>query len=184
MAIFAKFKKAKDAAVEHKKAAQQAKPATPYHHIPTHAAQDALAASPTTLTSQELQSRIAAARKRRASSYQAPMTGRQSVYYDCGSSRATSRANSMIGSPSGSTLSSYGKSHGTGAMDMAMQGSQSLLPRHSPPSSEHFAPVPAGPPAFPPPPTQRPRPFQATSRRSSYSKKRSPLSNTVEEGMS
>ena len=70
MSIFSKVKKAKKAAEEHKKAAAQTEeakpPPAPYKHVVSHAAQDALAATPTTWSPEESRARIAAARKRRS----------------------------------------------------------------------------------------------------------------------
>jgi hypothetical protein len=195
MALFTKFKKAKEAAVEHKKnaTAQQAKPPpTPYKHIPTHAAQDALSSQPTTVRPEELQARIAAARKRKANSYQPPMTARHSIYHSCESSRASSRASSSMGLlPPPSSTSLKGKGNSNEAIDAIMRRSLSTSYRHSTPvagrqlqSSELFPPGLVGRPPFPPLANQRPRPPRASSRRSSFTKKKSPLSTvSSDEGM-
>jgi hypothetical protein len=68
MSIFSRVKKAKKAAAEHKKAVEvQAgevnPPPPPYKHVPTHAALDALAATPMMYSPEENRARIAAARK-------------------------------------------------------------------------------------------------------------------------
>jgi hypothetical protein len=195
MALFTKFKKAKDAATEHKKTAtaQQTKPPpAPYKHVPTHAAQDALSSQPTTLRPEELQARIAAARRRQANSYQPPLTSRHSVYHSCESSRASSRTSSTTGLVPPSTSSSLkGKGSSNETIDAVMRRSLSYSYRHSTPmaggqlqASELFSQVPSGRPAFPLPGTQRPRPARTTSRRSSFTKKKSPLSTVSvdEEG--
>ena len=194
MALFTKFKKAKEAAVEHKKttAAQETKPpAAPYKHVPTHAAQDALNAQPTTLKPAELQARIAAARKRRASSYQPPLATRHSVYHSCESSRASSRTPSVAGFSSGSTPPSLkGKGINDPTIDAVMKRPRSLSHRHSlPMGSAHLQPGEYFPQiledslALPPPVNQRPRPQHTMSSRSSFAKKKSPLSNvSVDEG--
>ncbi|KAH8719296.1 hypothetical protein GQ44DRAFT_623756 [Phaeosphaeriaceae sp. PMI808] len=188
MALFTKFKKAKEAAIEHKKtaAAQQAKsPAAPYRHIPTHAAQDALAAQPTTLKPAELRARTTKARERRASSYQPSVAARHSVYHSCESSRASSRANSTAGFFPASTSSSLkGKAVNGFAVDAAIRRSQSLSHRQSLPMTDGqlyptdlLSAASGDPSMLTPPTTQRPRPFHSMSSRSSYAKKKSPLSN-------
>ncbi|KAF2819306.1 hypothetical protein CC86DRAFT_144471 [Ophiobolus disseminans] len=186
MAFFTKFKKAKEAAIEHKKtaAAQESKPpAAPYKHIPTHAAQDALNAQPTTLKPAELQARIAAARKRRASSYQPPLAQRHSVYHSCESSRASSRAPSIAGySPHSTPPSLKGKAISDPPTDATTQRPRHLSHRHSLPMAsahlqpgEYFPQIPEGPLTMPSPMSQRSRP--PMSSRSSFAKKKSPLSN-------
>jgi len=195
MALFTKFKKAKEAAVEHKKttAAQETKPpAAPYKHVPTHAAQDALNAQPTTLKPAELQARIAAARKRRASSYQPPLATRHSVYHSCESSRASSRTPSVAGLSSSSTPPSLkGKGVSDPTIDAVMKRPRSLSHRHSSPMAsahlqpgEYFPQILEDSLALPPPPVnQRPRPQHTMSTRSSFAKKKSPLSNvSLDEG--
>ena len=186
MTLFTKFKKAKEAADEHKKttAAQQARiPSAPYRHIPTHAEQDALASHPTSVRPEELQARIAAARKRRASSYQPPLAARHSVYHACESSRASSRTNSTAAFSPGSTPPSLkGKGNSASSIDAVMQQSRSLSHRHSSQVTngqlQHGGSL--GPPA---PVNHRSRPNQTMSRRSSFAKKKSPLSNvSVDEG--
>jgi hypothetical protein len=181
MALFTKFKKAKDAAVEHKKTttAQEAKPApAPYKHVPTHAAQDALSSQPTTVRPEELQARIRAARKRRANSYQPPVTLNQSIYHSCESSRSSSRANSSLGFAPSSIPSNFkGKANSFDAMDAA--GRRSL-----PLSYQPNSPMAGGRPPFPPLASQRPRPPMSSSRRSSFTKRKSPLSTvSLDEGM-
>lgn len=193
MAFFTKFKKAKDAAIEHKKtaAAQETKPpAAPYKHVPTHAAQDALNAQVTTLKPGELQARIAAARKRKASSYQPPLAQRHSVYHSCESSRASSRTPSVAGySPYSTPPSLKGKGVSDPSIDAMMKRPRNLSHRHSSPMTnaylqpgEHFPQIPEGPLEMPPVVSHRARP--AISNRSSFTKKKSPLSNvSVDEGM-
>jgi hypothetical protein len=181
MALFAKFKKAKDAAVEHKKtttAQQEKPPPAPYKHVPTHAAQDALSSQPTTLRPEELQARIKAARKRRANSYQPPMPVNQSIYHSCESSRSSSRANSSLGfSPSSTPASLKGKGNSFEAIDAAGRRSLSLSYRNN-------TPIVGGRLPFPPLASQRPRPPMSSSRRSSFTKKKSPLSTvSLDEGM-
>jgi hypothetical protein len=68
MSIFSKIKKARQAAAEHKKAtevqAEEVEPLpAPYKHVPTHAAFDALVATPMIYSPEENRARIAAARK-------------------------------------------------------------------------------------------------------------------------
>lgn len=194
MALFAKFKNAKNAAVEHKKtaAAQQAKPpAAPYKHVPTHAAQDALAAQPITLKPEELQARIAKARKRRASSYQSPVAARHSVYHSCESSRMSSRTNSTANSTAHFALASHpssikGQSSSGGSIDAVMRRSQSVPQQQGTSNSElrredYLLPGFAGHSPFSSPGTQRPRPSQNMSSRSSFAKKKSPLSSVSSE---
>lgn len=188
MALFTKFKKAKDAAVEHKKtaAAQQAKaPSVPYKHVPTHAAQDALAAQPMTLKPEELQARIAKARKRRASSYQSPVAARHSVYHSCESSRMSSRTNSTAQFGSGSKSSSIkGHVSGAGSIDAVMRRSQSFPQPQGMSIGEHPFLSLGGSSSFLSPGTQQPRASNAVSSRSSFAKTKSPLSNiSSDEGM-
>jgi hypothetical protein len=194
MAFFTKFKKAKEAAVEHKKtaAAQDTKPPTaPYKHVPTHAAQDALNLQPTTLKPAELQARIAAARKRRASysAYQSPMSARHSIYHSTDASRASSRAPSITLNPRSGAPSLKGKGPDEHSMDSVAKRARSQSYRHSSAmatpltqAAEYFPQIPEGPLALPPPvASQRPRP--PMSNRSSFAKKKSPLSNmAVDEG--
>lgn len=73
MSIFSRVKKAKKAADNHGRTAVQAQaveetnqPSARYKHVPTHAAQDALAANPVKWSPEETKARIAAARKRRS----------------------------------------------------------------------------------------------------------------------
>lgn len=195
MPLFTKFKKAKDAAVEHKKTAaaeQEKPPAPPYKHVPTHAKEDALAVQPTTVRPEELQARIAAARKRRASSYQSPIASRHSVYHSCESSRASSRTNSIAQFVPVSTSSSLkGKGKSAESIDAILRRSHSFSNGHNVPmahgrlpSSDLSSPLTGGPLVFPLPATHRPRPTHTRSRRSSFAKRKSPLSNvSVEEGM-
>lgn len=193
MAFFTKFKKAKEAAVEHKKsaAAQETKPpSAPYRHIPTHAAQDALNVQPTTLKPAELQARVAAARKRRASysAYQSPMSTRHSIYHSTENSRASSRAPSIAYSPQSTSPSLKGKGRDDQSIDGLVKRARSASYRHSPAMTsahlqqgEYFPQIPEGPLALPPPVSQRRPPI---SNRSSFAKKKSPLSTvSVDEGV-
>ncbi|KAF2836743.1 hypothetical protein M501DRAFT_228786 [Patellaria atrata CBS 101060] len=67
MSIFSKIKGAKKAADEHKKTEPSDKPKpVPYKHIPTHAAQDALATAPASWNNAENKARIMAMNKRRS----------------------------------------------------------------------------------------------------------------------
>jgi hypothetical protein len=198
MPLFAKFKKAKDAAVEHKKtvvAEQEKPPAPPYRHVPTHAKQDALATQPTvlrpatqptTLRPAELQARIAAARESRAASWQSSVASPHSVYHSCPSSRSSSRTNSTTHVPSSGRK---GKGSSAESIDTVLRRSQSLHRTEVPTAhgrrqhGENFPPL-MSVPAIPPLPIQRPRPVNARSGRSSFTKKRSPLSTiSMEEGM-
>jgi hypothetical protein len=192
MPLFTKFKKAKDAAVEHKKTAaveHDKPPAAPYKHVPTHAKQDALATQPTTVRPEELQARIAAARKRRASSYQSPVASRHSVYHSCESSRATSRTNSTAEFvPMSASTSFKGKGKSAESIDTILRRPHSISNGLAPPIASgrsNLSPlssVPGGALTFPFPATQRPRPTHTRSRRSSFAKRKSPLSMSVEEG--
>jgi hypothetical protein len=195
MPLFTKFKKAKDAAVEHKKtaAAEQDKPpAPPYKHVPTHAKQDALAVQPTTVRPEELQARIAAARKRRSTSYQSPVASRHSVYHSCESSRGSSRTNSTAQfHPVSTSPSLKGKGKSAESIDAILRRSHSFSNGHSAPMAHGRLPsgdlsqLQGGPLVFPLPVSHRPRPTHTRSRRSSFAKRKSPLSNvSVEEGMS
>jgi hypothetical protein len=194
MPLFTKFKKAKDAAIEHKKtvAAEQVKaPAPPYKHVPTHAKQDALATQPTTLRPEELQARIAAARQRRAVSWQSTVPSRHSVYHSYESSRASSRANSIANFPAGSTPPSLrGRGSSAESIDTILRRPHSASNSQTYPTAygrvqpydihSHTLGRPSG---LPLPPPQRPRNVKPKSRRSSFTKKRSPLSSvSVEEG--
>jgi hypothetical protein len=198
MPLFTKFKKAKDAAVEHKKSAaaeQEKPPAPPYRHVPTHAKQDALATQPTvvrpakqptTLRPAELQARIAAARESRAASWQSSVASPHSVYHSCPSSRSSSRASSTTHFPSSSRK---GKGSSAESIDTILGRSQSLHRTDVPTANgrrqhgENFSPL-MSVPVLPPPATQRPRPVHARSRRSSFTKRKSPLSTiSMEEGM-
>lgn len=194
MPLFTKFKKAKEAAVEHKKTAaaeQEKTPAPPYRHVPTHAKQDALATQPTTVRPEELQARIAAARKRRGVSWQSSVATRQSIYHSCESSRASSRTSSTAQFGSSSTTSSLkGKGSSAESIDAILRRSRSFSHGQSlQPSNgrlqhgEPISPVLSGTPSFAHATSQRPRPVHTKSRRSSFAKKKSPLSNvSVEEG--
>jgi hypothetical protein len=196
MPLFTKFKKAKDAAVEHKKtvAAEQVKePAPPYRHVPTHAKQDALATQPTTVRPEELQARIAAARKRRAVSWQSTVPSRHSVYHSCESSPASSRANSIANFPSGSTRPSLsGTGSSAESIDTIMRRPHSASNKQGFPMADGriqpydlSSPALGRPLGFPLPPPHRPRNVKPKSRRSSFTKKKSPLSSvSVEEGTS
>ncbi|KAH7408630.1 hypothetical protein DE146DRAFT_605401 [Phaeosphaeria sp. MPI-PUGE-AT-0046c] len=193
MPLFTKFKKAKDAANEHKKttAIEQAKPpATPYKHVPTHAKQDALAVQPTTVRPEELQARIAAARKKRATSWQSSVSSRHSVYHSCESSRSSSRTSSTAHFVSHSSPPSLR------AKERSAESIDTILGRPHPPSQRRSLPASTvqpppnemndlnlnGPPVFHFPGPQRPRPVPTRSRRSSFTMKRSPLSHvSVEE---
>lgn len=196
MPLFTKFKKAKDAADEHKKttAIEQARPpAPPYKHVPTHAKQDALAVQPTTVRPEEMQARIAAARKKRATSWQSSVSSRHSVYHSCESSRSSSRASStahFMSHSSPPSLKSGGRS--AESIDTILGRPRPSSQRQSLPASvvppqfsEMNGPNVTGSPAFHLPAPQRPRLMPTRSRRSSFTKKRSPLSNvSVEEGKS
>jgi hypothetical protein len=194
MPLFTKFKKAKDAATEHKKtiAAEQVKaPAPPYKHVPTHAKQDALATQPTTLRPEELQARIAAARKRRAVSWQSTIPSRHSVYHSCESSHVSSRASSIANLPAGSTPPSLrGRGSSAESIDAILRRPHSASNTQSYPTANgrvqpYDLPFTAlgRPSGLPLPPLQRPRNVKPKSRRSSFTKKRSPLSSvSVEEG--
>jgi hypothetical protein len=111
MKFFSKLRKAKGAAEEYKKAAaaqEEPKPRVPYKHIPTHAAQDALASAPTYVGTVNLQARIAEAKR---SVPPTPTLARsrsmQSMRsYPASSSRPSS--SSAHASPSHSRASSFG----------------------------------------------------------------------------
>ncbi|KAH3961546.1 hypothetical protein HBI56_174720 [Parastagonospora nodorum] len=192
MPLFTKFKKAKDAAIEHKKTAaaeQVISPAPPYKHVPTHAKQDALAMQPTTVRPEELQARIAAARKRRANSYQPPVTSRHSVYHSCESSRASSRTNSTAQFVNMSASASLkGKAKSAESIDTVLRrphsisnGVTSSMASGPPRPSQFSSAEPGAVLPYPFPGRQRPRPTHTRSRRSSFAKKKSPLSMSVEE---
>lgn len=194
MPLFTKFKKAKDAASEHKKttALEQAKPpAPPYKHVPTHAKQDALGVQPTTIRPEELQARIAVARKKRATSWQSSVSSRHSVYHSCESSRSSSRASSTAHFVSHSSPPSLKSS------ERSAESIATILGRSHTPSQRNSFPASTvrarpndtiyitsnGPPTFQFPAPQRPRPVPTRSRKSSFTKKKSPLSHmAVEEG--
>lgn len=197
MSIFSKVKKARKAANEHKKSAAQEQaaeaakpPPTPYKHIPTHAAQDALAATPTTWSPEETRARIAEARKRRDAT--TTMSAPASAYH--------SRANSEINFPNRAVH----RTRSDLSIDSVMHRSQSFQWNHS--ASDYPPPVPSLPSVHssytklseehhtssmsrdvPAPPALKQRPQYsgrpASRRNSSANRKRSPLSNeSVEEG--
>ncbi|KAJ9639342.1 hypothetical protein H2201_004079 [Coniosporium apollinis] len=68
MSFFKRMKNAKAAADQHKRSASQAEAAkpVPYKHVPTHAAQDAMAGAPSNWNSAENKARIIAQNKRRS----------------------------------------------------------------------------------------------------------------------
>lgn len=187
MPLFTKFKRARESHIEPKKTTPVSKPksttttttTTPYKHVPTHAAQDALAGSRTVLRPEELQARIAAARKRRASSSESSLVARRAVYHSCEPSRSSTRAHSIAGSTRSSIK---GKGLGDTSIDTVLNRSQSFSPqqnsavasRHVP--KQHHSSVPDGHIYLSPPLMQRPRPYRASSSRSSFTQKKSPLS--------
>lgn len=184
MTLFTKFKRAKDAAAEHKKA-QEAKPAkTPYKHVPTHAIQDAMALSPTVVRPEEIQARIAAARQRRASSYDSSLTARRAVYHSCPTSRTHSRANSATTSSATSTTSSMkGKARSSDCIESLMRQQEAAMASGQFQNDRLYSSLAQGPIISPPMLQQRPRPHQTPSRRSSFTKKKSPLSKvSMEQG--
>jgi hypothetical protein len=198
MAFFSRLKKAKKAADQHKKATEQAAVAeetkpmpAPYKHVPVHAAQDALSATPTRWSPQETRARIAEARKTMSQMpISAPVTANHS------------RANSEISFP----IASVSRSRSDLSIATIMTQPQSS--RFSTPINYYRSPVPPMPTipsqhkpkpseeqhAFvaprdapqPQPRTQRSRYSHRPSHSvSSNTRARSPLSNvSVEEGMS
>ncbi|KAL5119332.1 hypothetical protein ACEQ8H_002819 [Pleosporales sp. CAS-2024a] len=192
MPLFAKFKKAKDAAADHKKTpalADAKPPSPPYKHVPTHARQDAVIIQPTTVRPEDLQARIAAARKKRAVSYQSPLASRHSVYPSCESSRVPSRSNSTAHFvPVSTTASLRGREKSAESIDTILRRPHSIagsMPSSYGiariPMSEYSASLASGSLGFPFAPTQRSRPTHSRSRRSSFNKRKSPLSMSVEE---
>ncbi|KAL1603359.1 hypothetical protein SLS59_004455 [Nothophoma quercina] len=184
MAFFSKLKKAKEAAAEHKKeaVAQEAqKPKVPYKHIPVHAGADALSATPSTIRSEELRERIAAARRNRAySSASAPSSPTQTgaeLYQSVGSS-SRSRPSSIPSSPSHSRNASLGKRTNSDlSISTMMQSHQETPSRGRQPARRDYFSHQNGVPAVPQVPAQHRAKTQKTvSSRSSVAKRRSPLS--------
>ena len=184
MAFFSKLKKAKEAAAEHKKeaVAQEAqKPKVPYKHIPVHAGADALSATPSTIRSEELRERIAAARRSRAySSASAPSSPTQTgaeLYQSVGSS-SRSRPSSIPSSPSHSRNASLGKRTNSDlSISTMMQSHQETPSRGRQPARRDYFSHQNGVPAVPQVPAQHRGKTQNTvSSRSSVAKRRSPLS--------
>jgi hypothetical protein len=190
MSIFSRVKKAKKAAEEHKKAtvgAQVAEvvkpPSAPYKHIPTHAAQDALSATPTRLSPEETRTKIAEARERRSIMVSsAPATAYQS------------RASSPTGGParppyrtrSDMSIASVAKNPRPHSYKPTP-----FIPRNSSASSlgpspeEEYHAVTGQGEVLAPPPVKSRLYHAGPVASSSSSRRRSPLANApVEEGMS
>lgn len=194
MPFFSKIKKAKEAADEHKKevAAQvEAKPKIPYKHVPVHAGIDALSATPTTIRTDELREKIAAARRSRSvSAVSAPSRSASTVYQSVHSPASRSRPSSVISSANHSRNGSLGKRTNSDlSISTMMQSHQETPSRGRQPVRRDYFSNPPGVPAVPQLPAHhRPskpqKPQKPVSSRSS-AKRRSPLSamSITEDGM-
>lgn len=194
MPFFSKLKKAKEAAAEHKKEAtgqEEKKPKVPYKHVPVHAGIDALAATPSTIRSQELREKIAAARRSRSVSSPSAPAHRSgtSLYHGQagGSPTSRSRPASVISSTSHSRNGSLGKRTNSDlSISTMMQSPQETPSRGRQPVRNDYFSHPSGVPAVPQLPAQHRAKTQKTvSSRSSVAKRRSPLSamSISEDGM-
>jgi hypothetical protein len=180
MSIFSKFKKAKAAANEHKKAvanqSESKPPPPPYRHIPTHAAQDARAATPTSSTHAETLTKITAARKRRSESVRTAPSPYQSYAHSRASShrvQSDMSLNSVVmKEPSPSQPFSVSPVHSR--EPKKNHDDYSFHPQGQTPSRTKDVPNSLSVPT-------RPRVYHTSSHRSSM--KKSPLSNmAMEEG--
>lgn len=199
MAFFSKLKKAKDAAQEHKKeaAAAQAevKPKVPYKHVPVHAGIDALSATPTTIRSDELREKIAAARRSRSMSSASAPSRSGSALYQSVPSPARSRPSSVMSVPSSAVSSASHSRNGSLSrrtnsdlsISTMMQSHQETPSRGRQPVRRDYFSHQSGVPAVPQVPAQhRPKKPQKTVSSRSSIKRRSPLSamSITEDGMS
>lgn len=186
MAFFSKLKKAKEAAQEHKKEAvaqAEAKPKVPYKHVPVHAGVDALSATPSTIGSDELREKIAAARRSRSiSSASAPSRSSNALYQ---SVHSRSRPSSVMSAPSSTVSSaSHSRSGSLGkrtnsdlSISTMMQSHQEMPSRGRQPVRHDYFGHQSGVPAMPQVPAQhRPAKTQKTVSSRSSVKRRSPLS--------
>ncbi|OCL07576.1 hypothetical protein AOQ84DRAFT_364848 [Glonium stellatum] len=157
MSIFSKVKNAKKAAEQHKRASSQAqaevKPPTPYKHVPTHAAQDALSCAPTSWSAEESRAKISAANRRKSD---------------------MSRRSSFVRANSEPAMASRGHIQRTES-DLSID-SVITKQRHS----SHPSPSQYSYSGYVPPPRSRSYLTNASSS-SSMVMKRSPLSNTSTE---
>lgn len=181
MAFFTKLKKAKGAAEEHKKAAasvKEEKPKVPYKHIPVHAAQDALSATPTTIRAEVLRERIEKARRTRPTSQSSNRTALSGIaMYQSVNGQPRSRPASIASAPSHSRQGSLGKRTNS---DLSIASMMNTYPEaasrgRQPARRDHFA-QDSGAPAVPPVPEMHRPKYSSTSSRSSVTKRRSPLS--------
>lgn len=182
MKFFSKLRKAKGAAEEYKKAAaaqEEPKPKVPYKHVPTHAAQDALASAPINMGTASLQARIAEAKRTvpptptlaRSRSMQSMRN------YSLSSSRPGS--SSTHTSPSHSRASSFGGRSSSDLSIGSVMQSSSTQPSQRDFLSQPYKPTLSAPSAY------RPRGYPTNSSRSSMKAKvRSPLATVSinEEG--
>jgi hypothetical protein len=182
MPFFSKLKKAKEAAAEHKKEAatqEVAKPKVPYKHVPVHAGVDALSATPSTIRSEELREKIAAARRSRSySSASAPARSGTQLYQSVNGSSSRSRPASIISSSSHSRNGSLvRRTNSDLSISTMMHSYQETPSRGRQPVRRDYFSHQNGVPAVPQLPAQhRPKAQKTVSSRSSMTKKRSPLS--------
>ena len=180
MPFFSTLKKAKEAAVEHKKevaAQEQPKPKVPYKHVPVHAAADALSATPTTIRADELRERIAAARRSKSVSSATARSG-ASFHQPVKAPNSRSRPSSIASSPTHSRNGSLGKRTNSDlSISTMLQSHQETPSRGRQPVRRDYFTHPLGEPAVPQLPAQyRPKTQTTVSSRSSVTKRRSPLS--------
>jgi hypothetical protein len=188
MKFFSKLRKAKGAAEEYKKAAavqEEPKPRVPYKHIPTHAAQDAMASAPTSVGTANLHARIAEAKRSvpptptlaRSRSLQSIRT------YSAPTSRASGSSTPV--SPSHSRASSFGGRSSSDLSIGSVMQSKRTFPTDLQPSQRDFLSQPYKP-TLSAPSAYRPRGYPTNSSRSSMkAKRRSPLATVSinEEGV-
>ncbi|KAF2624770.1 hypothetical protein BU25DRAFT_460937 [Macroventuria anomochaeta] len=182
MAFFSKLKKATEAAQEHKKkvaAQEQPKSKVPYKHVPVHAGADALSATPTAMRSEELRTRIAAARRSRSMpSISASARSGAALCQSVNSPNSRSRPSSIASSPSHSRYGSLSRrTNSELSISTMMQSRQETPSRGRQPVRRDYFSYASGVPAVPQLPAQhRPKAQKTINSRSSVTKRRSPLS--------
>lgn len=193
MSIFSRVKKAKKAAEDHKKAAaadtEPKPPPKPYKHVPTHAAQDALAATPTSFSPEEARVKIAAARRRKSEMNLSSLrSSHQSYNHSRDSSEISFSHRPLPRTRSNLSINALMKE---ASRPQAYPHSLPVHGRQAAQSSEDYSLHPAADyRTFPNPrdvlmpPPKRQRSYQNLSRKSFMTRRKSPLSNiSMEEGM-
>lgn len=176
MAIFDKIKKAKKAAEKHKRESIQ--PTTeaaptkkePYKHVPTHAAQDALAGTPASWTTEESMSKIKEQNKRRSAMGRTNSEAAMSMM-SVGSARSSysNRSSTNLHAPA---YTQGGKPMSRSASDMSID----TLMRGTMQRNGSFHAIPYVHPNVPPMPpipanlkNQRPKSYSQATKRSPLS---------------